>query len=184
MTCPECGLGIPDGESACPICGFAADPAAVEQAERRHALLGPAIAVRPLRLPAAAEPAEPAAAEPAEPATAAAGTRHRSERMRARLSEAIRALFRHMADGARSCDRLLVGSIRYKWDFLPEQWWRFEHGAASAFAGWGRRIGDRIGTGLWKGIRLALLLSLLLAKGVAILAALVAALVSGALSAA
>ena len=173
MTCPECGLGIPDGEPACPICGFAADPAAVEQAERRHALLGPAIAVRPLR-PPAAEPAKPAAA----------GTRHRSERMRARLSEAIRALFRHMADGARSCDRLLVGSIRYKWDFLPEQWWRFEHGAASAFAGWGRRIGDRIGTGLWKGIRLALLLSLLLAKGVAILAALVAALVSGALSAA
>lgn len=175
MTCPECGLGIPDGEPACPICGFAADPAAVEQAERRYALPGFAGAARPLRTPTA---------EPVKPATAAAGMRHHSGKLRAGLAEAFRATGRRLADGARTCDRLLVGCLRYGWDFLPGRWERLERGASSAFAGCGRRIGGWIGTGLWQGIRLALLLFLLLAKGVAFLVTLVAVIVAGVLSAA
>ena len=172
MTCPECGLGIPAGEPACPICGFAADPAAVEQAERRHALPGFAGMVRRTATPTCGT-------------FACRCTGHGPERpaRRSRVSTFFRALGNAVAAVPRIVDRVLFWSIHYGWDFLPaDSWGLFERRFSAAFVFIGRRIGGWIGTVLWNGFRYAVLLVILAIKGIVVMLTLLLAIIAGVLS--
>lgn len=159
MTCPECGLAIPEGEPACPICGFAADPAAIEQADRRSRLPKPRVAVRPVRV--APVPAEPAPRPAPEPPRA---------KRRSRIGAFFRAIGRGIASAPRAFDRGLVRLLRWEWKFLPDSFERHDRRVREAFASAGRAVGGAVAFVVWLPVRSAVLLGLLAAKATAFLA--------------
>ena len=195
MTCPECGLGIPRGESACPICGFAVDPASAAEVEEATPVTEatPVMEATPVAEPA---PAASAASTP-PPSAPIAATVHRrtvpacggpasrcaerdSERpaRRSRVAAFFRALGRAVIAVPGIVDRVLLWSIRYQWDFLTDSWGDFERESSASFVGIGRRIGGWIGIALWKGVRLAFLLVILAVKIVSLILLLVVGIIA------
>ena len=155
MTCPECGLEIPEGDSECPICGFVVDPAAVGPIERRVVLPKPRVAVRPVRVAPAPKPAAP------EPTRA---------RRRSRIGAFLRAVGRRIASAPRAFDRGLVRLLRWEWKFLPDSFERHDRRVREAFASAGRAVGGAVAFVVWLPVRSAVLLGLLAAKATAFLA--------------
>lgn len=153
MTCPECGLAIPEGEPACPICGFAADPAAIEQADRRSRLPKPRVAVRPVRV--APVPAEPAPRPAPEPPRA---------KRRSRIGAFFRAIGRGIASAPGAFDRGLVWLLRYEWNVLPDSFERRDLRVRAFVADAGRAAGKFVALSVWLPVRLALLLAVLALK--------------------
>lgn len=174
MTCPECGLEIPDGDPACPICGFAVGGEAAARADAAFAdivrLPRPRLRWTPRPPAAPAEPTGPTGpAAPAAPAgpvgpTATAAT---AKRRKWRFAETVRAVGRGLAAIPSALDEALLWILRYQWNFLPSWWRSFERGGIRSFAAGGRFVGHWIGTALWETVRLAVLLILLAAKLVA-----------------
>ena len=177
MTCAECGLGIPDGEAACPICGFAVDPAAVAQAERLLVLPRPRLVFSPARVPDAPP------APPAPPAPVAAPESPRAKRWLARIGAFFRAIGRGITCTPAAFDHGLVWLIRYELDFLPDPFERNDLRVRAFALGIGRAAGGFIALAVWRVLRLALLVALLAVKCVAIILFLIIAIIVGVASA-
>ena len=158
MTCPECGLSLPEGEPACPICGYAADPAAVAQTERRRRLPKPRVVVRPVRV--APVPAEPAPRPAPEPPRA---------KRRSRIGAFFRAIGRGIASAPGAFDRGLVWLLRYEWNVLPDSFERRDLRVRAFVADAGRAAGKFVALSVWLPVRLALLLAALALKAIALL---------------
>ena len=163
MICPECGVDVPAGEPACPICGFAFNREAAAQADAATAYL-PRRIVRPkLRITRLPKAAPATVAKPAKP-------RAPAKRNMGWIKAAFCAFGRDIASIPHSLDGALVWLLHYEWDFLPSGWNHFAGGVGNAFASVGRLLGGWILSSVWSAVRLAFYLVLLAVKLVTVVA--------------
>lgn len=174
MTCPDCGLRIPENEPSCPICGFAVTPATTSPTVSRGVLRKGTLVIRcgrPRPIPAGTARKKTLVIRCGLPrtrrgkrATATVVSRIVTGKLRRGIADGLHAVGRKLAAVPRALDRGLIDLLRFEWNFLPTCWSRFERVAKRAFADIGRRIGGWIGTGIWLGIRLTILLLVLAVK--------------------
>ena len=171
MICPDCGLAVPDGVPACPICGCVtdcevADLDDLDVAESLFSCGSAPGALIPV-LGASVELPDHDSPKMCAGAPVGAGRLFASPiavKWRAALRSGTSAALRFVFRFPRWFDVRLVGLLRAGWNVLPAPLETAMEKTSDAFAKAGRVLGGWVGTCIWTVIRFTVLLLLLVFK--------------------